>query len=73
MAKVSLPALLKTMVEQDASDLHITMGVPPEYRIGGKKMRVRAGSIALFIIIYSPVLIFTVLVLRRFSGLIPRV
>jgi twitching motility protein PilT len=28
--------LLKTMVEQGASDLHITTGTPPQLRIDGK-------------------------------------
>jgi twitching motility protein PilT len=41
MAKIGLPALLKTMVEQDASDLHITVGVPPEFRIQGKMVKVK--------------------------------
>lgn len=41
MGKVSLPALLKTMVDQDASDLHITVGVPPEFRIQGKMVKVK--------------------------------
>jgi twitching motility protein PilT len=41
MAKITLPALLKTMVDQDASDLHITVGVPPEYRILGKMVKVK--------------------------------
>jgi twitching motility protein PilT len=41
MAKVGLPALLKTMVEQGASDLHLAVGVPPEYRIGGKMVKVK--------------------------------
>lgn len=41
MAKVTLPALLKTMVEQDASDLHVTVGVPPEFRIAGKMVKVK--------------------------------
>ncbi len=42
MAKVGLPALLKTMVEQDASDLHIAVGVPPEFRIQGKMVKVKS-------------------------------
>src|SRR4051812_8465078 len=42
MSKISLPALLKTMVDQDASDLHITVGVPPEFRIQGKMVKVKA-------------------------------
>lgn len=41
MGKIGLPALLKTMVDQDASDLHITMGVPPEFRIQGKMVKVK--------------------------------
>jgi twitching motility protein PilT len=41
MPKVTLPALLKTMVEQDASDLHITVGVPPEFRVGGRMAKVK--------------------------------
>ncbi|MDR3608035.1 MAG: type IV pilus twitching motility protein PilT [Oligoflexia bacterium] len=42
MAKhVGLQTLLKTMVEQDASDLHITVGIPPEFRIAGKMVKVK--------------------------------
>lgn len=41
MAKVPLPALLKTMVDQDASDLHITVGSPPQYRIQGRMIKVK--------------------------------
>jgi twitching motility protein PilT len=41
MSKIGLPALLKTMVDQDASDLHVTVGVPPEFRIGGKMVKVK--------------------------------
>lgn len=41
MARVGLPALLKAMVDQDASDLHITVGVPPEMRIQGKMVKVK--------------------------------
>src|SRR6185437_9740096 len=43
--KVGLPALLKTMVDQDASDLHITVGVPPEFRIAGNMVKVKADSL----------------------------
>src|SRR6185437_5474758 len=39
--KVGLPALLKTMVDQDASDLHVTVGIPPEFRIGGNMVKVK--------------------------------
>lgn len=41
MSKVSLSALLKAMVDQNASDLHITVGVPPEFRIQGKMVKVK--------------------------------
>ncbi|MBI2712032.1 MAG: PilT/PilU family type 4a pilus ATPase [Bdellovibrio sp.] len=41
MAKVALSALLKAMVDQDASDLHITVGIPPEFRIQGKMVKVK--------------------------------
>lgn len=44
--KHSLPVLLKTMVEQDASDLHITTGVPPEFRIQGRLMKVKGDSLS---------------------------
>jgi len=38
---ISLQQLLKAMVEQDASDLHITVGAPPSLRIGGKMVKVK--------------------------------
>jgi twitching motility protein PilT len=41
MANVTLPALLKAMVDQDSSDLHITVGVPPEFRIHGRMVKVK--------------------------------
>ncbi|MGE0616329.1 MAG: type IV pilus twitching motility protein PilT [Bacteriovoracia bacterium] len=41
MSRINLPALLKAMVDQGASDLHITVGVPPELRIGGKMVKVK--------------------------------
>ena len=41
MAKIGLPVLLKSMVDQDASDLHISVGVPPEYRIQGSMVKVK--------------------------------
>jgi len=44
MPKISLPSLLKTMVEQSASDLHITVGVPPQFRISGKMVKVKTDS-----------------------------
>ena len=46
MPKVSLPVLLKTMVDQDASDLHITVGVPPEFRIQGKMVKVKSDMLS---------------------------
>jgi twitching motility protein PilT len=46
MGKVTLPDLLKTMVEQDASDLHVTVGIPPEFRISGKMVKVKMDSLA---------------------------
>ncbi|MCM0605133.1 MAG: PilT/PilU family type 4a pilus ATPase [Xanthomonadaceae bacterium] len=42
MGKISLAALLKAMVDQDGSDLHITVGVPPELRIHGKMVKVKS-------------------------------
>lgn len=41
MSRIPLPALLKTMVDQGASDLHITVGSPPQFRIEGKMVKVR--------------------------------
>ena len=41
MAKIPLSSLLKAMVDQDASDLHITVGVPPEFRIQGRMVKVK--------------------------------
>jgi twitching motility protein PilT len=46
MAKVSLSALLKAMVDQNASDLHITVGVPPEFRIQGNMVKVKMDPLA---------------------------
>lgn len=39
--RLNLPGLLKAMVDQNASDLHITVGVPPEFRISGKMVKVK--------------------------------
>jgi len=41
MAKVSLPALLKTMVDQNASDLHVTVQTTPQFRIQGRMVKVK--------------------------------
>jgi twitching motility protein PilT len=46
MGKVTLPDLLKTMVEQDASDLHVTVGIPPEFRISGKMVKVKMDALS---------------------------
>src|SRR4051794_35427770 len=46
MARIGLPTLLKTMVEQDASDLHITAGIPPEFRIQGKMVKVKIDALS---------------------------
>jgi twitching motility protein PilT len=43
--KVTLAALLKAMVDQDASDLHITTGIPPEFRIQGKMIKVKVDAL----------------------------
>lgn len=45
MSNLSLPALLKAMVEQNASDLHLTVGVPPEFRIQGRMVKVKAPAL----------------------------
>ncbi len=47
MAKITLPALLKTMVDQDASDLHLTVGAPPEFRIQGKMVKVKTDPLTM--------------------------
>jgi twitching motility protein PilT len=41
MGKLTLTALLRAMVDQDASDLHITNGTPPQFRIHGKLMKAK--------------------------------
>lgn len=41
MARFSMTALLKGMLDQNASDLHITTGVPPEFRIQGKMVKIK--------------------------------
>jgi twitching motility protein PilT len=45
MAKVGLPSLLKAMVDQDASDLHLTSGVPPELRLHGNMVKVKMDAL----------------------------
>ena len=46
MSKIPLPALLKTMVDQGASDLHITVATPPQFRIEGRMVRVKADALS---------------------------
>jgi len=46
MAKIGLPALLKTMVDQNASDLHITSGLPPVFRINGKMVKAKMEALS---------------------------
>ncbi len=46
MGRISLPSLLKAMVEQNASDLHITNGVPPEFRISGRMAKIKADPLS---------------------------
>ena len=46
MAQVTLQQLLKAMVEQDASDLHVTVGSPPQLRIGGVMSKVKTDVLA---------------------------
>jgi twitching motility protein PilT len=45
-SKVSLQQLLKAMVEQDASDMHLTVGSPPQLRIGGIMTKVKIDQLS---------------------------
>lgn len=40
--KIVLTSLLKGMVDQDASDLHLSVGSPPQFRIHGKLFRIKS-------------------------------
>ncbi|MBU6376617.1 MAG: type IV pilus twitching motility protein PilT [Bdellovibrionales bacterium] len=42
MSKVGISAYLRAMMDQEASDLHITVGVPPQYRIMGQMVKVKS-------------------------------
>jgi twitching motility protein PilT len=42
MAKISLTTLLRAMVEQDASDLHLSTTSPPQLRIHGRLFRTKS-------------------------------
>ncbi len=46
MPKIGLSALLKTMVDQGASDLHITVGTPPQFRIEGSMVKVKMDALS---------------------------
>lgn len=43
---ITLHALLKTMIEQNASDLHITTGSPPLLRLDGKLIPIKAPKLS---------------------------
>ncbi len=42
MSKITLTALLRAMVDQDASDLHISAGSPPQFRIHGRLFKAKS-------------------------------
>jgi twitching motility protein PilT len=42
MSKLTLTALLRAMVDQDASDLHISVGSPPQFRIHGRLFKAKS-------------------------------
>ncbi|NDF14309.1 type IV pilus twitching motility protein PilT [bacterium] len=45
MSKLTLVALLKAMLDQDASDLHLSAGSPPQFRISGRLCRAKIDSL----------------------------
>jgi twitching motility protein PilT len=45
MSKLTLVALLRAMVDQDASDLHVTSGSPPQFRISGKLIKAKTDNL----------------------------
>lgn len=45
MSQVTMQQLLKAMVEQDASDLHLTVGSPPVLRINGTITKVKSAPL----------------------------
>jgi twitching motility protein PilT len=45
MAQLNLQALLKTMLEKNASDLHVTAGSPPRLRIDGDLVRLQTDAL----------------------------
>lgn len=42
MSKITLTALLRAMVDQDASDLHLSTATPPQFRIHGRLFRAKS-------------------------------
>ncbi len=44
-SKIPLASLLKAMVDQGASDLHLTVGSPPQFRIEGRMVKVKADAL----------------------------
>ena len=45
MAQLNLQALLKTMLDKGASDLHVTAGSPPRLRIDGELVRLQTDAL----------------------------
>ena len=45
MSKLSLTTLLRAMVDQDASDLHLACGTPPQFRIHGKLFKAKSDNL----------------------------
>ena len=45
MAKITLTALLRAMVDQDASDLHLSSGTPPQFRIHGRLFKAKSDNL----------------------------
>ncbi len=45
MSKITLTALLRAMVDQDASDLHIACASPPQFRIHGKLFKAKSDNL----------------------------
>ncbi|MCB0416132.1 MAG: type IV pilus twitching motility protein PilT [Bdellovibrionaceae bacterium] len=43
--KLTLPQLLKAMLEHKASDMHVTSGSPPSFRIYGKITKIKADTL----------------------------
>ena len=43
---MDLPTLIQTMVERNASDLHLTVGAPPAFRIDGQMVRAKTAPLS---------------------------